>query len=131
MPCTAATRTNPRHAVGPLRPGAGPPGTAATVEGSVAPARGKPVRIKPHQTEAPVTGAMSATRAAAAAAVARAHLSRPAAVLAAGLLLLFGSVLLIFNLLHSSCRSTLPTPGWSTCLAAVQLLLLVPTAALL
>ena len=38
---------------GLLRPGAGPSGSAATVEGPVGPAKGKPLRMKPHETVRP------------------------------------------------------------------------------
>ena len=37
-------------AAGLLRPGAGPSGSAATVEGPVGPAQGTPLRMKPHET---------------------------------------------------------------------------------
>ena len=40
----------PPGAAGLLRPGAGPSGSTATVEGPVGPAKGKPLRMKPHET---------------------------------------------------------------------------------
>ena len=40
----------PPGAAGLLRPGAGPSGSAATVEGGGVPAQGKPLRMKPHET---------------------------------------------------------------------------------
>ena len=45
----AVPKPLPPGAAGSLRPGAGPSGSAATVEGPVRPAQGKPLR-KPHET---------------------------------------------------------------------------------